>query len=364
MAEFTFENLESKYQNFYAPAFEIKINGQNLVKNLGMAVTGFKLVTKVIEPDTLSFSVVNAYDMQNGEMHWMEDFLYIGRSVEGSVGYVSTFTRLFKGFVKSVNVDYPSGGAPAVRVECISYSFLMTRATYFKIWHDKKYSDVVTEIAGKYSSYIKSSVVDATETQLVSIVHNNTNDFVFLRWVAEQINYDFYVREDTLYFKKALKDKSAVTALKWGKSLRSFSPVTDLGGQVPKDTVNAWDAKNDKAISVTVSTVEKIEGSGKSGTEILQSLLGSTAAIERNSTIAMTEAEAKSEAAAVLNRASMKLITGSGDTVGIPEIRAGKYLQLEGVGTGLNGLYFIKTATHTIGDSGYTTGFELERNAI
>lgn len=364
MAEFTFESLESKYQNFYAPIFEIKISGQNLVKSLGMAVTGFRLVTKVTEPDVLSFSVANAYDMAGSEVQWLTDYLYLGKTVEASTGYTSTLTKMFMGFIKSVNVDYPAGGMPVVKVECIGYSFLMTRGTYFKIWHQKKYSDVITEIAGQYTSYIKNTDIDDTSEQIASIVHNNTNDFSFIKWVAEQINYDFYVREDTLYFKKALKDKTAVTNLVWGKSLRSFSPMADVGGQLPKVTVNAWDEKNDKAISVTVSSVDKIEGSGKSGTEIIQSLLGSTAEVQKNSTTAMTEAEAKNEATAILNRASMKLITGTGDTIGIPEIRAGKYISLEGLGAMFNGLYFIRTATHTINDSGYITSFDLERNEI
>jgi uncharacterized protein len=364
MADFTFENLESKYQNFYAPAFEIKINGDNLVKDKGMGVTGFKIVTKVTDPDSLSFSVANGFNFITGEMNWIADCLYIGKTVEASVGYTSTLTKLFMGFIKSVNVDYPSGGAPSIKVECTGYSFFLTRASYFKMWHDKKYSEVISEIAGNYTTYIKSNDVDDTSTKLSSIVHNNTNDFVFIKWVAEQINFDFYIRDDKLYFKKALEDKSPVINLKWGKSLRSFSPVIDLGGQIPKVTVTYWDKESNESKTVSVTAVNKIDSAGKSGPEILQSLLSSTAEVQKNSTISVTEAEAKSEATALLNRTAMKLVTGSGDTIGIPEIRAGKYIQLEGLGLKLNGVYFVKTATHTIGDSGYITSFELERNTI
>ena len=51
------------------------------------------------------------------------------------------------------------------------------------------------------------------------------------------------------------------------------------------------------------------------------------------------------------------LVTGNGSTVGLPDLRAGRTVVIDGLGLRYSGKYLITETTHKIGGSGYTTDF-------
>ena len=54
-------------------------------------------------------------------------------------------------------------------------------------------------------------------------------------------------------------------------------------------------------------------------------------------------------------------LTGTGSTVGDPAIKAGRVIDLQGLGGQFGGLYRVTSATHTIDGSGYRTSFEVRK---
>lgn len=54
-------------------------------------------------------------------------------------------------------------------------------------------------------------------------------------------------------------------------------------------------------------------------------------------------------------------VTASGSTIGLPDLRAGVYLRIDGVGSRFNGSYFVTSTTHSIASGGYTTRFVGQR---
>ncbi|MNH43363.1 phage late control protein GPD [compost metagenome] len=83
-------------------------------------------------------------------------------------------------------------------------------------------------------------------------------------------------------------------------------------------------------------------------------------------TQAVSQAEAKSLAAAMLDRLSRELVIGNGTSIGLPELRPGELIKLEGLGgANLNQLLRLTKVVHRLdADNGYTTYFETEGNAI
>jgi len=53
------------------------------------------------------------------------------------------------------------------------------------------------------------------------------------------------------------------------------------------------------------------------------------------------------------------MVTGRGSTVGTVDLRAGSFVQIQGLGKTFSGRYFVKSTTHTINASGYVTEFEV-----
>jgi phage protein D len=50
--------------------------------------------------------------------------------------------------------------------------------------------------------------------------------------------------------------------------------------------------------------------------------------------------------------------------VGLPDLRAGSVVYIDGLGERFSGRYFVTSTTHAISDSGYTTQFECRREEV
>ena len=54
--------------------------------------------------------------------------------------------------------------------------------------------------------------------------------------------------------------------------------------------------------------------------------------------------------------------SGRNETIGLPDLRLGRKIQLNGIGATFNGIYFISEVKHTISSAGYHQSFKLSRN--
>ncbi len=51
-------------------------------------------------------------------------------------------------------------------------------------------------------------------------------------------------------------------------------------------------------------------------------------------------------------------MTARGSTIGTPDLRAGRTVQIQKLGETFDGTYFVTSTTHHIGSGGYTTDFD------
>ena len=74
-----------------------------------------------------------------------------------------------------------------------------------------------------------------------------------------------------------------------------------------------------------------------------------------------TLAQAERRAASLMTDRLQKLVEAKGKTIGLPNLRAGQKVLIDGVGRRFNGVYFILKTTHTFNEQGYVTEFEGHR---
>lgn len=354
---YSFDSLEKKYRNFFSPAFEILIDGKNILRE-GMAIPSITVDTTTEEKaDTCRFSVKNAYDLVKRDFKWL-DKLELGKYIEVKMGYVDKLETVFYGLITSLNFEYPADDTPQIDVTAMDVSFLMMKGSRSQSWENKKYSDVVKELGKKYCSRV---FVDDTKHKIGTIDKNRVSDFHYIQHLAKQNNYDFFIVGKTMYFRKPLKNIKPVTTLTYGKNLRSYTVDMNLADQVSGFVVRGWDPKKQEVIEAKSKKVTKMGSNSRTGPDILSSL-GVTE--EYLYTNVETVAEAQAQADDKLNEYAMKVITGSGECIGIPEIRAGRHIKIQGVGKKQNQPYYLTSVTHTINSSGYLTSFNVEGNAV
>ncbi len=356
---FTFDQLEKKYRNFIAPAFKLLISNKDAVRE-GMAITSLSVDTKSSgESDIVTFTISNAYNLIKRDFMWLDKLLVLGKTIEVHLGYTDRLTPVFFGYITAVDVKFPKGGTPELTVTGMDLTFKMMRGRNTKTWSNKKISDIVREVGQLHGA--NQFVIDATNKQFPKLPKKPENDYQFLQDLALSLNYECFVVGKTLYFRRKHKSKKPLLTLAWGKHLLSFDVEYNLAEQVTKVHVKSWDSKTQKVIEASSDSVNKIGTNSKTGADLLRTL----GQFEEHLLInAEDMQDAKTKAEAAMNERAMKLVTGNGECIGLPEIRAGRYIQLDGLGSRLNQTYYIKSATHTIDESGYTTHFEVQGNAV
>ncbi|MBD2847882.1 phage late control D family protein [Paenibacillus sp. IB182496] len=356
---YKFDTLEAKYRNFFAPAFEVLIDGRNLIRE-SVAISSLTVDTTVeSKADSFRFKVENAFDPVRRQFQWVDSFLAVGKYIEIRMGYTDKLETVFYGVITSVALDYPADGNPNITVSGMDISFLMMKGVHSNSWKEKKESDVVRSIAAKYGARMK---IDDTAVKKPIIEQNQMNDFQFVHALAEANHFDFFVVGKTLYFRKPKASKTPVVTLMYGKNLVSYQTNVDISNQVSQVVVRGFDVKTTKPIEAKSRSVDIIGTNSKTGKDIMRALADYT--VEYVYTNSITQQEAQALADAMLNERAMDLVTGSGESIGLPEIRAGRYIKLDGLGAKFNQPMYLNQVTHQIDSSGYMTSFEVGGNAI
>ncbi|MEX1030869.1 MAG: hypothetical protein WDZ91_12625 [Paenibacillaceae bacterium] len=359
--KFEFDALETLYRNFIAPTFEIIIDGTNIVKQ-SIAVSTVNVNMRAdATADSFTFSVVNAYDVVKREFQWVDTYLAVGKYVEIKMGYTDKLQTLLYGLITEVSYDYPNTGVPTLKVSGLDISFLMMKG---KIWHSYQkmaYSKIVGIISKKY---LPNIVMDATEKVHDNVSKFDMSDYHFIKWMAEESNRDFFVLGNTLYFREPLKEKVPVTTLTFGKNLKSYNTTMNLSAQVTEVIVRGYDIDKREVVEAKSGSVDILGGNSKTGKDVMKALPSGENMKEYIYTAMDNVADAKKKADAVMNQRSMELVSGSGTSIGLPELQAGRYLELAGLGSKLNQVMYIKSVSHTINNSGYACSFMVGGNAI
>ncbi|PYI55183.1 phage late control D family protein [Paenibacillus flagellatus] len=353
---FTYADLAKTYKNFFAPAAEITVNGNKIPDGIPVS---FVRVDTTVEPtaDSFAIRISNAFDWQKSEWNWL-DLFAVGTPIDIKLGYVDKFAPVFSGYITSVTVEFQEGEGAVLLVRGMDLSFFMMKGTRMQTWNEKKYSDIVKEIASRHKA---TPHVDDTPDKLPTISQNMMDDFHFVQHLARLMNYDFFVVGKHLYFRKPLTQTTPVVTLKWGSELRSLSIEHNLAEQLTAVKIRHWDDKDQKVATGEAGAITKLGSNSKTGKDVLAAIGDYTETLYMN---ASSADEAKNYATAYLANRAMKLVSGTGECNGIPELRAGRYLKLDGAGAKFNQPYYLTSVSHMLDSDGYITRFKLGGNAI
>lgn len=356
---YTFDQLEKKYRYFMAPGHKIKVEGQDVVK-AGMAIRDLTIETSTTgEADSVTFAIVNGYNFVSRQFEWLGKEIALGKELEVSIGYTDQMTAMFLGYITNINVEFYPNETPTVIVTGMDVSFKMMRNRSAKTWSNMSISDVVRQVGEGYG--IGQFNIEATSELLPTFTKKPDNDFHFLQMLAQSINYECFIVGRTLYFRKFGQQTTSVITLSLGKHLQHLHIEQSLAEQVSNVTVRSW---NTDQYNVQVGRAMKMQPIGsntKTGADIMRSLGEFEEVLYLNAT---SGEDADLRATAALHRRAMRLVEGEVHCLGLPELRAGRFITFDGLGKQLNQPYYIKSATHILNEQGYMTSLRVQGNAV
>jgi len=350
--------------SYYAPAFEIEMNGKKLEAEVSKIISSITIDQEINKTNNFRFVVQDEF--MEGEFRWLGHKLFkFGNNASVKLGYVGNMHQMAVGQIQNISANFFAGVAPTFTVEGVdnAYKFLMEKSEP-DTFRDKKDSEIVKEIAER--AHLKPVIDDTVQVSPIKRKKGGESYFRFIRNLASgNDDFEFSLAGRSLFFVQAKKDKEAILSLEWGRELISFRPALNTSQAVTEVVVRNWDRQGKRTIEARVRAGEerKQERERQSSSQIAREIYGDVVRVITERPVRSVD-EARQVALAELERASDNFIKGSGETIGIPEIRPGVCIELEGLGAWFKGKYYVEKVTHKINSSGYRTTFEVRRNTL
>lgn len=359
--------------DYYAPDYRIEIEGQELDPKSKGDILEVKVVMDM--ENLTSFELnVNNWDDKSFSFKYSDkpkdpkQVTYdLKHRVHVKMGYAGKLLSMVHGEITTLSPKFPESGPPTISISGLGGMFKLRdrKPTGDDIKKFVKQTDheIAQVIAARNGLAVK--VTKTTEKHDL-VVQKNQDDASFLMERAKRIDFDCYVQTkpdtgiETLYFVKPTDGRSSeqvrVYRFEWGKNLINFTPKLTTGRQVGKVTVRGWSSELKGVLTYTADAKDLPPGNGTSGPESAEGK--EDVVVDAPIT---SQQEAKKLAISLLTERAYEFITGSGQVIGLPDLRPGDNVQLESLGKRFSGDYYVKKVEHTLGSNGYLTNFDVRR---
>jgi uncharacterized protein len=372
-------------QDFYVPAFQIKVDNRDLpggVVNDVMSVTyqdsldnidSFEMIVNNWDPEGLAFK----YSDKNLFNPWKDIEVWMGYFQNGQ----DERRRMLIGEITTLTPNFPAAGVPTLTVRGLNLLHRFRTKQETRPFFGKKDTEIAEILVKEIAAEIKKKSPQLKlrldpedvsrnlkrEEKIPYLVMDNQFPIRFLMERSRDLGYELSMeeapkgaREVTLHFRPSSDVKRNTYILEWGKSLISFQPTLQVANQVAELTVRGWNPQTKKPIKVTVkrSEIKGIVTPSELG--VTEPELAKKLEIVVDRPI-QNQAEAKLLATNRLRQIGELLVEAKGKTLGVPDLRAGVKVQIRNLGERFSGTYLVTSTTHSIGDGGYTTDFTARK---
>jgi uncharacterized protein len=362
-------------QRFFAPAFKVQMNGAALAADVSKNITDVSVTHDLGTTDHFALTIANPYPAMRWTHTGDADLFKEGSAVKVEMGYVDDLHLMLDGEITSISPAFPASGTPTVRIEGHSRLHRLQGTRWTRTFQDVTDKQIVETIARDLNL---TPQVEETKTKHPYVVQFNQTDLDFLKERGQYIHFEVLVEGTTLIFRKAKEDQNKTYALVWGNPsqsfdpsrtalpLISFNPTLNTLHQVTGVRVRGYDLINKKGITGHAGAGDEATtmGGSHTGAQIAAQAFGGTRTEDRVTMPIASQEEADQRAQAIYNERALQLVTGSGSTIGLPYLRAGRVVELAGLGPRFSGLYYVTKATHSLSSGGYLTTFSVKRNAV
>ncbi|WP_457597923.1 phage late control D family protein [Hydrogenimonas sp.] len=369
--------LAKKYNRFLAPEAVVWVNGMKLSQK-GIFVSDLKVDMVLDGADTFSFTVGEAIDLASFDPKKESRFRF-GDLVEIHMGYADSdrskkdLPILFKGVVTSIKWSFSEESYLEMTVEGMDFSFLMMKHKFRRregaepSWNGKSDADAVREIVtATYRELFDKVAIEEGGTLPTrdQIRHKEESDFAFFTALAKRNGYEFFVQAGRFHFRPPPAPKGAAVKLGYGEEILSFVPEFSVDRQVAKVRVTGLEL-GPKKERIVAEAPEGKSPAKRAGTSALRELLKNLNNIEYEvrAPVASVE-EARKLAESKYRELSSGLLKAQLKSIGLPDLRPGVYIGIEGIGPRFSRLYYVAKAVHSFGSDGYVTELQLQSDSF
>lgn len=300
-----------------------------------------------IQFDDTNLSLVDSADLDIGKL------IEISGKGEGE----RSATQLTAGEVVAVEPEFTQDTGTTIAIRGYDKSHRLHRGKKTRVFQNMTDSDIINNIARDHGLAVQ---LDSTSVVHEHVFQDHQTDMEFVLDRAHRAGYFACVENGTLHFRRPGSQTSAAR-LNWGENLTDFRARLTSAEQVTRSEVHGWDIAQKRAISGSKDTPQSTPtvNSQSHGGQMASNAFGVTAEEFISNMPVATQAEADMIAQSALNDRCQAFFHAEGTCLGNPAIRAGKTVEIGGIGDRFSGRYLVTRAVHRYDISGYTTQFEI-----
>jgi uncharacterized protein len=340
------------------PTFAVVVNGRKLERELAWQISGVTVEDSLDNPSMFTLDVVS----NDSGASWLDDDkrFAIGDKIEIQLGYSGTGVQsMIDGEVTALEIEFTARGLPRMSVRGYDCRHRLQRGRKVRTFLKQTDADIARQIASEAN--IKAEIKD-TKIRHDYIIQANQTDLTFLQERARSIGHEIHVEGGTLHFRPMGHTAAPALSLSFDRAdLSEFRAQLSTAGQMSKVTVRRGDINQNTTVASEATGAAKMGGQS-SAPALVEKAFGEAQELLISPPIAI-EDEASALARARLDALALRLVRSEGLGPGRPEIRAGKVIEIQGVGKRFSGPYYVTAANHSYGVEGNTTHFIAWRNA-
>src|SRR5882672_3441643 len=168
--------LSKNYGNFYAPAYAVRVGGEDIMRQLLVAVSQVEIDMMLGAASRFTFTVTDCYShklhaFQTGRGADLLKLLAFGTEVEICMGYgdAKSTPIAVNGTITEITTNFPESGSPELVIAGYDHGFPLTIGKNSRTWADARDSKAVHEIA---SFHNLDATIQTTEEQHPQIEQN------------------------------------------------------------------------------------------------------------------------------------------------------------------------------------------------
>lgn len=369
-----------------ASEYALSIGGGPVSAALRAAIVSISHTDGIEGADRVEISIANI------ALQWLDHpLLQVNQELRLSIGYApGPLELVFVGEITGIEPSFPSSGVPMLRLVAQDYLQRLQGGTRDRAFRLKIPSvgnfplpDPVVAMLVSAGNLLVPEIdpVGGTLSTLMGLAtylsapqfaqmavrrQSGASDFEFLQVLARENGWQMYIDHQAaphgrvLRFQFLIQDYAPSVTLKWGASLTDFTPRLTTVGEIEGVAARVWVDSIKMEFLITLNwdfDRAMFKLSIMPGGELGDLLGPGKVKTIKPASYASAPRKILSELLPKLNNRQ----TGSGSTVGNPAIKAGRVVQLDGLGQQFGGLYRITSATHTIDGSGYRTSFQARK---
>lgn len=378
--EYIYENLRKQYNSFQFPTAIILVNG----KQIGKAQRDLVLSDIEVEncsgyeASMASFCIYNTYikDTSTFAYDEVKDYIMLGSLVQILLGYDKSIKNVFTGFISKINFFFQEDDIPGIMVTAMDAKGIMMANSYAKQLTATSYSAAVSEIfeGAVYTTLVEKGIIaklDISDTpdaqqgagagtasggnkedsdQSIEMV--SESDYEFIVKCAKKFNYEFFVYNGVVKFRKAKEKTDILIEIGPGEGLREIDIEYDITGLVESVEVRSVDPGKAQLIKKSVPIKNKL-----SQKNMAKQLLSKASKVYIDPTVS-SEAEAGYRAEYLKEDISYRYGTLKATMVGLPELEPGRFIRVHNLGEKLTNRFYLTSVRHILSKDGYVTKIE------